>query len=172
MDVPSLYRFRLHCNCGILSLHLYMFALTALPRCSLQLLSGFRGVRWKIVPSEDCSSLVDPALLCLLLLPISWEITRASQTVTIASQTMNPGGGGDYFPYILLRPLGTLLRSTVLRRKKNMAVQDGTVSQYWYLLEIRKFIDFISLFSHSVWFSFSFKRIFLCRFWNMQHIAA
>ena len=45
-------------------------------------------------------------------------------------------------------------RSTVLRRNKNMAVEGGTVSHY-YILVIRKFIDFISLFRHSVWFSFS-----------------
>ena len=45
-------------------------------------------------------------------------------------------------------------RSTVLRRNKNMAVEGGTVSHY-YILVIRKFIDFMSLFRHSVWFSFS-----------------
>ena len=48
-------------------------------------------------------------------------------------------------------------RSTVLGRTKNMAVQGGTVSHY-YILVIRKFIDFISLFRHSVWFSFSLKQ--------------
>ena len=48
-------------------------------------------------------------------------------------------------------------RSTVLRRNKNMAVQGGTVSHY-YILVIRKFIDFMSLFRHSVWFSFSVKQ--------------
>ena len=45
-------------------------------------------------------------------------------------------------------------RSTVLRRNKNMAVEGGTVAHY-YILIIRKFIDFMSLFKHSVWFSFS-----------------
>ena len=35
--------------------------------------------------------------------------------------------------------------------------QGGTVSHY-YILVIRKFIDFISLFQHSVWFSFSLKQ--------------
>ena len=48
-------------------------------------------------------------------------------------------------------------RSTVLRRTKNMAVEGGTVSHY-YILVIRKFIDFMSLFRHSVWFSFSVKQ--------------
>ena len=48
-------------------------------------------------------------------------------------------------------------RSTVLRRNKNMAVEGGTVSHY-YILVIRKFIDFMSLFRHSVWFSFSVKQ--------------
>ena len=48
-------------------------------------------------------------------------------------------------------------RSTVLRRNKNVAVEDGTVSHY-YILVIRKFIDFMSLFRHSVWFSFSVKQ--------------
>ena len=46
--------------------------------------------------------------------------------------------------------------STVLRKNKNMAVEGGTVSHY-YILVIRKFIDFMSLFRHSVWFSFSVK---------------
>ena len=48
-------------------------------------------------------------------------------------------------------------RSTVLRKNKNMAVEGGTVSHY-YVLVIRKFIDFMSLFRHSVWFSFSVKQ--------------
>ena len=46
-------------------------------------------------------------------------------------------------------------RSTVLRRNKNMAVEGGTVSRY-YILIIRKFIDFMSLFRHSIWFALSF----------------
>ena len=54
-----------------------------------------------------------------------------------------------------------------LRRNKNMAVEEGTVSHY-YILVLRKFIDFILLFRHVVWFSFSVKTISL---WNMQHIA-
>ena len=37
-----------------------------------------------------------------------------------------------------------------------MAVEDGTVFHY-YILVIRKFIDLMSLFRHSVWFSFSVK---------------
>ena len=44
-----------------------------------------------------------------------------------------------------------------LRRNKNMAVQSGTVSHYCSLV-ICKFIDFMSLFRHSVWFSFSVKQ--------------
>ena len=38
-----------------------------------------------------------------------------------------------------------------------MAVEGGTVSHY-YILVIRKFIDLMSLFGHSVWFSFSVKQ--------------
>ena len=48
-------------------------------------------------------------------------------------------------------------RSTVLRRNKNMAVEGRTVSHY-YILVIRKFIDFLSLFRHSVWLSVSVKQ--------------
>ena len=46
-------------------------------------------------------------------------------------------------------------RSTA--RNKNMAVEGGTFSHH-YILVIRKFIDFMSLFRHSVWFSFSVKQ--------------
>ena len=42
-------------------------------------------------------------------------------------------------------------------KTKNMAVEGGTVSHY-YILVIRKFIDFMSLFRQGVWFSFSFKQ--------------
>ena len=38
-----------------------------------------------------------------------------------------------------------------------MAIEGGTVS-HDYILVIRKFIDFMSLFRHSVWFSFSVKQ--------------
>ena len=38
-----------------------------------------------------------------------------------------------------------------------MASQGGTVSHY-YILVIRNFFGFMSLFRHSVWFSFSVKR--------------
>ena len=48
-------------------------------------------------------------------------------------------------------------RSTVLRINKNTAVEGGTVSHY-YILVIGKFIDFMSLFRHSVWLSFSVKQ--------------
>ena len=91
--------------------------------------------------------------------------------------------GGSYFPYILLNEIQTMFsqlakrsakvlpadlctdhahyvkihRSTVLRRNENMAVEGGTVSHY-YILVIRKFFDFMSLFRHSVWFPFSVKQ--------------
>ena len=87
--------------------------------------------------------------------------------------------GGSYFEYILLNEISQLAkrsarvlpahlctdhahyvkthRSTVLRRNKNMAVDGGSVSHY-YILVIRKFIDFMSLFRQSVWFSFSVKQ--------------
>ena len=94
------------------------------------------------------------------------------------------GGGGSYFPYILLNEIQTMFsqlakrsarvlpvdlctdhahyvnndRSAVLRKNKNMAVEGGTVS-YCYILVIRKFIDFMSLLRHSVWFSFSVKQL-------------
>ena len=42
-------------------------------------------------------------------------------------------------------------KSTVLRRNKSMAVEGGTVSHY-YILVIRNFLDFMSLFRHSVRF--------------------
>ena len=106
--------------------------------------------------------------------------------------TARRGGGGSYFPYILLNEIQTMFsqlakrsakvlpadlctdhahyvknhRSTVLRRSKNMAVEGGsreTVSQY-YILVIRKFIDFMSLFRHSVWFSFSVKQFSFAEF--------
>ena len=38
-----------------------------------------------------------------------------------------------------------------------MAVEGRTVSQY-FILVIRKFIDLMSLYRHSVWFSFSVKQ--------------
>ena len=92
-------------------------------------------------------------------------------------------GGGSYFPYILLNEIQTMFlqlakrsarvlpadlctdhahyvkihRSTVLRRNKKMAVEGRTVSHF-YILVIREFVDFMSLFRHSVWFSFSVKQ--------------
>ena len=45
----------------------------------------------------------------------------------------------------------------VLTKTNNMAVEGGTVSHY-YIVVIRKFIDFMSPFRHSVWFSFSVKQ--------------
>ena len=92
-------------------------------------------------------------------------------------------GRGSYFPHILLNEIQTMFsqlakqsarvlpadlctdhahyvknhRSTVLRRNKNIKGQDRTVSHY-YILVIRKFFDFMSLFRLSVWFSFSVKQ--------------
>ena len=40
---------------------------------------------------------------------------------------------------------------------KKMAVEGGTVSHF-YILVNREFVDFMSLFRHSVWFSFSVKQ--------------
>ena len=56
-------------------------------------------------------------------------------------------------------------RSTVLRRNKIMAVpvQGGTVSHY-YILVIRKFIDLMSPYRHSVWFSFYVKQFLSAEF--------
>ena len=48
-------------------------------------------------------------------------------------------------------------RSTVLRRNKKMAVEGETVSHF-YILVIREFVDFMSLFRHSVWLSVSVKQ--------------
>ena len=39
-----------------------------------------------------------------------------------------------------------------------MAVEGGIISHY-YILVIRRFIDFMSLFKHSMWFSFSVKQV-------------
>ena len=49
-----------------------------------------------------------------------------------------------------------------------MAVEGGTVSHY-YILVIRKFIDFMSLFRRSVWFAISFNQFSSAEFeiWNM-----
>ena len=49
-----------------------------------------------------------------------------------------------------------------------MAFKGGIVSHY-YSLVIRNFIDFMSLFRHSVRFAFSCKQFFSTD-WNMQHI--
>ena len=87
--------------------------------------------------------------------------------------------GGSYFPYIVLNEIQTIFsklakrsarflpadlstdhahyvknhRSTVFRTNKNMAVEVGTVSHY-YILLIRNFIDFMSLFRQCVVFFF------------------
>ena len=44
-----------------------------------------------------------------------------------------------------------------------MAVEGGTVSQY-HLLVILKFINFMSLFRHSVWFALSLNQLSLAEF--------
>ena len=95
---------------------------------------------------------------------------------------MSEAGGRSYFPYILLNEIQTMFsqlakrsarvlpadlrtdhahyvknhRLTVLRRNKNMAAQGGTVSHY-YILVIRNFY-LMSVFRHSLWFSFSVKQ--------------
>ena len=58
---------------------------------------------------------------------------------------------------LITRITSKTIDQPVLRENGNMAVEGGTVSQY-YILVIRKFIDFMSLFIHSVWFSFSVKQ--------------
>ena len=72
-------------------------------------------------------------------------------TCKAISKGLASGFGTDHAHYVKIH------RSTVLRRNKNMAVEGGTVSHY-YILVIRKFIDLMSLFRHSVWFSFSVKQ--------------
>ena len=44
-----------------------------------------------------------------------------------------------------------------LRRNKNMAVESGTVSHYYFVV-VGKFVAFMSLFRHSVLFDLSFKQ--------------
>ena len=102
------------------------------------------------------------------------------------------GGGGGlgrcYFQYILLNEIQTMFSkvltvdlctdhthyvknqgSTVLRRNKNIAVEGRTVTHY-FILVIRKWIDSMSLFRHTVWFSFSSNN-FALRSLNVQHLA-
>ena len=79
------------------------------------------------------------------------------------------GAGGGYFPYILLNEIQTMFSQLTKRitsktkdqrflgRNKIMAVENGTISHH-YILVIRKFIDFVSLFRHSVWFALSVKQ--------------
>ena len=107
------------------------------------------------------------------------------------------GVGGSYFPNIVLNEIQTMSsqlaersarilpadlctdhvhyvknhRSTVLGRNKNMADEGRTVSRC-YILVIPKFMDFMSLFRHNVWISFSVKQLSSAEFVNMQHIAA
>ena len=106
--------------------------------------------------------------------------------------------GRSYFPYTLLNEIQTMFsqlakrsarvlpadlctdhahyvknhRSTVLRKNKNMAVEGGTVSHY-YILVIRKFIDFMSLFRHVCGFLFLLNNFPLQSLESdLQHIAA
>ena len=100
-----------------------------------------------------------------------------------------PGGRGSFFPYILLNEIQMMFsqlakrsarvlpadlctdhahyikiyRSMVLRKNKSMEAEGRTVFHY-YILVIRKFIDLMSLFRHSVWFSFSVKQFPLAEF--------
>ena len=100
---------------------------------------------------------------------VSWSLFFSLVLVWLSQRE-----GGSYFPYIshLAKQSARVLpgdlctdhahyvkihRSTVLRRNKNMAVEGGTVPHYYFLV-IRKFIDFMSLFRQSVWFSFSVKQ--------------
>ena len=103
---------------------------------------------------------------------------------TVQGKNAKTGTGGkSYFPYILLNEIQTMFSqlanrsarflpadlctdhahyvknhsSKVFRRNKRMAVEVGNVSRY-YILVIRNFIDFMLLFRHSVWFSFSVKQ--------------
>ena len=102
--------------------------------------------------------------------------------VILGSRICSGGGGGRYFSYILLNEIQTMFsqlaqrsarvlpvdwrpdyahyvkkhRLTVLRRNKNIAAHDGTVSHYCIFV-VRKFFDFMSLFRHSVSFSVSVK---------------
>ena len=57
-----------------------------------------------------------------------------------------------------------------------MAVKGETVSHY-FVLVISKFIDFMSLFRHSVWFALSFKQfsfaeLRMCNIWNHRRVCA
>ena len=123
--------------------------------------------------------------LCLLKALVTKRKMSSYVQDTIFTVKSRGGGGGErYFPYIFLNEIQTMFsqlakrsakvlpadlcadhahyvkihRSTVLRKNKNMAVEDGTFSHY-YILVIRKFIDFMSLFRYSVWFPFSVKQL-------------
>ena len=58
---------------------------------------------------------------------------------------------------LIMRITSKIIDQRFWEGTKNMTVQGRTVSHY-YILVIRKFIDFMSLFRHSVWFSFSVKQ--------------
>ena len=125
-------------------------------------------------------------------LPAVWACSPVTRQIRLGR-----GWGGSYFPNIVLNEIQTMFsplaersarvlpadlctdhvhyvknhRSTVLRRNKNMADEGRTVSRC-YILVIPKFIDFMSLFRHNVWISFSVKQLSSAEFVNMQHIAA
>ena len=57
-----------------------------------------------------------------------------------------------------------------------MAVESRTVSHYYFLVA-GKFIDFMSLFRHSVWFNLSFKQFSfaefrMCNIWLIRTTAS
>ena len=54
-------------------------------------------------------------------------------------------------------PQAIAFPEAAIKKNSNMVVEGGTVSHY-YILVNRKFIYFMSLFRHSVWFSFSVKQ--------------
>ena len=85
------------------------------------------------------------------LLPIhslKWNPNNVLTTCKAISKVLPADLCTDHAHYVKIH------RSTVLRRNENMVVEGGTVS-HDYILVICKFIDFMSLFRHSVWFSFS-----------------
>ena len=89
--------------------------------------------------------------------PLKWNPNDVPQLEKRSAKVLPANLCTDHAHYVKIH------RSTVLRRNKNMAVEGGTVSHY-YILIIRKFIDFMSLFIHSVWFSFPVKQFSFAEF--------
>ena len=69
------------------------------------------------------------------------------------------GGGGSFFPYILSSEIQAMFSQLL----KIITVEGGTASHY-NILVIHKFIDFMWLSRHSLYFVFSFKQIFCVEF--------